>query len=54
MDWIIANWEAIAVIALAAHTLAKAVTDVTRTKKDDELVAKVGAVIMYLFGKRPV
>ena len=26
---------------------------VTKTKKDDAIVAKIGAVIAYLFGKRP-
>lgn len=53
VDWIKSNWPAIGVILLALHTLLKAIADVTKTKKDDEFVAKIGAVIGYLFGKRP-
>lgn len=52
-DWIQNNWVAIGVIALSAHTLLKAVADVTKTKKDDAIVAKIGAIVGYLFGKRP-
>ena len=53
MDWIQTHWMEIGVIALAAHTLLKAIADVTKTKKDDAVVAKIGAIIGYLFGKRP-
>ena len=53
MDWITNHWVEIGVILFALHTLAKAITDVTETKKDDAIVAKIGAVIAYLFGQRP-
>ena len=53
MEWIQAHWVEIGVAALAFHTFAKAITDVTATKKDDAIVAKIGSVIGYLFGKRP-
>jgi len=53
LQWVQENWVAIGVIALALHTLLKAIADVTKTKKDDEIIAKIGAVIGYLFGKRP-
>lgn len=53
MDWIKANWVQIGVIVLAVHTLLKAIARVTKTKKDDIIVAKIGAVIGYLFGKDP-
>lgn len=52
MEWIQANWVQIGVIALGAHTLLKAIADVTKTKKDDAIVAKLGSIIGYLFGKR--
>jgi len=53
MDWIKDNWIAIGVIALAVHTLLKAIARVTVTKKDDAIVAKIGAILGYLFGKDP-
>jgi hypothetical protein len=53
MDWISTHWIEIGVIALAAHTLLKAIADVTTTKKDDAIVAKIGSIIGYFFGKRP-
>lgn len=53
MDWIKDNWVQIGVIVLALHTFAKAVVRVTATKKDDAIVAKIGAIIGYLFGKDP-
>ena len=52
-DWIKDNWVQMSVIAFGLHTLLKAIADVTKTKKDDALVAKLGAFIGYLFGKRP-
>jgi hypothetical protein len=54
MNWIQENWMAVGVIVLAAHELLKAIADVTKTKKDDAIVAKIGSVLKYLFlGKRP-
>ncbi len=53
MDWIKSNWAEIGVIVLAAHTLLKAIARVTATQKDDAIVAKLGSIIGYLFGKDP-
>lgn len=53
LDTIKAHWVEIGIIALAGHTFLKAIADVTTTKKDDAIVAKIGAVIGYLFGRRP-
>jgi len=54
IEWVKNNWVQIGVVILALHTLLKAVADVTATKKDDAIVAKIGAIIGYLFGgKRP-
>lgn len=47
------HWVEIGVITFAVHTLLKAIADVTETKKDDAIVAKIGAVLGYIFtGKR--
>lgn len=53
MEWIKDNWQQLTVIILAAHTLLKAIARVTKTKKDDAIVAKIGAIIAYIFGKDP-
>lgn len=53
IDYIKNNWAEIGVIVLALHTLLKAIADVTTTKKDDAIVAKLGSIIGYFFGKRP-
>ena len=53
MDWIQSNWAGIGVILIALHTLAKAIVRVTATKKDDKIVAQIGSIIGYLFGKDP-
>ena len=53
IDWIKTHWVEIGVIAFALHTLLKAVARVTKTKVDDNIVAKIGAVIKYLFGRDP-
>ena len=52
MEWLQGHWVEIGVIAFAGHTLLKAIADVTKTKKDDAIVEKIGAVIGYFFGKR--
>jgi len=51
MDWIRNNWAGIGVIVLSLHTLSKAIVRVTKTKKDDAFVAKVGSILGYLFGR---
>lgn len=53
VNWIQNNWVEMGLIAIAAHTLLKAITRVTATKKDDAVVDKIGAIIGYLFGKDP-
>lgn len=53
MEWLTQNWVGIGVIVFAVHTLLKAIARVTATKKDDALVAKIGSIIAYLFGKDP-
>lgn len=53
MDWLKENWQAVGVIVLALHTLLKAIARVTKTKVDDNIVAKIGAIIGYVFGHDP-
>lgn len=53
MDWIKDNWAQIGVVVLALHTFAKSIVRVTKTKKDDAIVAKIGAILGYLFGRDP-
>lgn len=54
MDWITSHWVEIGVVWFAFQNLAKAVTDVTATKKDDAILAKISSIMGYLFvGKRP-
>lgn len=52
MDWIVNNWLALTGIALASVALAKAITKVTPTVKDDEIVAKIEEVLQRLIGSR--
>lgn len=41
------------VILLAAHTLLKAISRVTKTQKDDAIIDQIGSILGYLFGKDP-
>lgn len=47
------TWKEVGIIALTTHTVLKAVSDVTKTKKDDKFVNKAGSFIGYFFGARP-
>lgn len=46
------EWENIVLVVLAANALLKAITDVTKNKKDDNIAKKIGWIIAYIFGQR--
>lgn len=48
--WSVENWAVIAGIAGAAHVLALAIVNVTKTPKDNEILAKVYAVLSFVGG----
>ena len=58
IDWLKANWIQVGVIALAVHTLLKAIADAIYTEPNQEsafekVVNIFGKVVGYLFGQRP-
>ena len=53
VDYIRDNWVAMGVIVLGILNVLQAIAKLTPTDKDDKIVAKIGAVVGYLFGKNP-
>ena len=58
IEWLKENWVQVGVIALAAHTLLKAIADAIDTEPEDEsafekVVNVFGKIVGYLFGHRP-
>lgn len=49
--WIADNWVDVGVTITAIYGAAQAIARVTPTKKDDEIVSKVGRVLNFIFLK---
>lgn len=49
--WITENWVDVSVTVAAIYGAAQAVARITPTKKDDEIISKVGRVLNFIFLK---
>lgn len=49
MNWILENWGQIALAAGAVFGAAQAIARLTPTKKDDEIISKIGKLANIIF-----